>query len=127
MTNCTSRSAEYGSGVEFESARYPGVFLRVARMSVSRRLELMKRVREIGRRLEFLEAGGEDAAEQAVIEQEIRRCYLEWGLLGVRGMRIDGEEASPQRLIAEGPEDLCGEALERIRMECGLSEEERKN
>ncbi|MBX9601734.1 MAG: hypothetical protein K2X35_12040 [Bryobacteraceae bacterium] len=122
-----SRSAEYESVVEFESARYPGVYLRVARMSVNRRLDLMKRVREIGRRLEFVEAGEQDRAEQAVIEQEIRRCYLEWGLLEVRGLRIDGEEASPQRLIAGGPEDLCGEALERIRMECGLSEEERKN
>lgn len=98
-------------------------------MSVMRRIELARRIREIGRRLEFLEAG-EDVREKldaAVLSGEIERAYLEWGLEAIEGLEIDGEGATPALLIERGPAELAAEVLKKIQAECGLNEDERKN
>jgi len=58
---------------------------------------------------------------------EIDRAYLEWGLLAVAGLTIDGEQATPQTLVDKGPLALAAEILSRVKSECGLSEIERKN
>jgi hypothetical protein len=106
-----------------------GVRFRIARVSVSRRIELARKIREIGRRLEFLEAGNDarEKIEAAVLAAEIDQAYLEWGLAAVEGLFIDGEEATPAALIEKGPMALAMEILERVKAECGLSENERKN
>jgi hypothetical protein len=62
-----------------------------------------------------------------LLASEIDKLYLEWGLIRVNGIDLDGEPASKEKLIASGPEDLCREILAAIRRECGLSEEQRKN
>ncbi|HEY7338470.1 MAG TPA: hypothetical protein VH639_26525 [Bryobacteraceae bacterium] len=112
----------------FEAAGYPGVRFRIARISLGRRIELARRVREIGRKLEFFEAGeAREKFEAAVLQCEIDRAYLEWGLEAVEGLEIDGESATPEILIERGPLDLALEILEKIRAECGLKEDERKN
>jgi len=132
MTNCTSLSAN-GLSVEssawFEAETSAGVRFRVARISVARRIELARRIREIGRRVEFLEAGNDprEKLEAAVLAAEIDRAYLEWGLEEVQGLTIDGEPATPAALIEKGPIDLAKEMLDRIKRECGLSEDQRKN
>jgi len=96
---------------------------------LGKRIDLARRIREIGRKLEFLEAGNDvrEKFEAAVLQSEIDRVYLEWGLEAVEGLEIDGEPATPETLIDRGPLDLALEILGRIRAECGLSEEERKN
>ncbi len=117
------------SSAWFEAKDGPGVRFRVARISVARRIELARRIREIGRRVEFLEAG-QDAREKleaAVLSAEIDCVYLEWGLVEVQGLEIDGEPATPALLIEKGPMELSSEILARIKAECGLSGEERKN
>jgi hypothetical protein len=98
-------------------------------MSLGRRIELSRRIREIGRKLEFLEAAGDvrDKLDAAVLQGEIDRAYLEWGLEAVEGLEIDGEAATPELTIDRGPLDLATEILARIRVECGLTEQERKN
>jgi hypothetical protein len=97
-------------------------------MSLGRRIELARRIREIGKRLEFLEAGdAREKLEAAVLAGEIERAYLEWGLEAVEGLTIDGELATPVVLIERGPAALAAEVLRRIQAECGLSEDERKN
>jgi hypothetical protein len=53
--------------------------------------------------------------------------YLEWGLEEIQGLAIDGESATPAALIEKGPLDLAKEMLVRIKRECGLSEDQRKN
>jgi hypothetical protein len=113
----------------FEAAEYPGVRYRIARISLGRRIELARRVREIGRKLEFFEAGNEarDKLEAAVLQCEIDRAYLEWGLEVVEGLEIDGEAATPELLVERGPLKLAMEILEKIRGECGLKDDERKN
>ena len=132
MTNCTSLSGEgfsHESSAWFDSERRAGVRFRVARISVARRIELARRIREIGRKVEFLEAGQDprEKLEAAVLAAEIDRVYLEWGLEEIRGLEIDGEAATPAALIEKGPMELAREILVRIRSECGLSEEQRKN
>jgi hypothetical protein len=62
-----------------------------------------------------------------VLVGEVDRAYLEWGLEEVQGLTIDGEAATPAALIEKGPMGLAGEILKRIRGECGLTEDERKN
>ena len=112
-----------------ESRSHPGVRYRVVRMSLGRRIDLTKRIRELGRKWEFLEAGAklEDQIEAALLCQEIDRTYLEWGLVAVHGLSVDGEEATPDIVASRGPEDLCREVVAAIKSECHLTEEERKN
>lgn len=113
----------------FDAEACPGVRYRIARISLGRRIDFARRVREIGRKLEFLEAGGDarESLEAAVLQAEIDRAYLEWGLEAIEGLEIDGEVATPTAMIERGPLSLALEILAKIRAECGLSEEERKN
>lgn len=119
---------DYESSTWWEADALAGVRYRTAKVSVARRIELARRIRDIGRRIEFLEAGGaQEKLEAAVLSAEIDRAYLEWGLEAVEGLTIDGEAATPQLLVEKGPADLAEEILGRIKAECGLGEEERKN
>jgi len=120
---------EYFSSVKHESKTTPGVSFTITRMSFGRRIELTRRIRDLARRIEFLEAGSDfrERIEATVLEKEIERVYLEWGLKEVGGLVIDGREAGPLELIEDGPEELCQEIVGAIKAECGLSEEERKN
>jgi len=112
-------AAKSASGVEFV----------ITRMTFGRRLELMKRVRDLAVRLEYFEAGREEKnrIEASLVGAQIDRLYVEWGVERILGLEIDGEPATPLSLIDSGPEDLFREALEAVRAECGLNEQERKN
>lgn len=125
MTN----SISHLGSVWLEAEACAGVRYRIARMTVGRRIELARRIREVGRKIEFLEAGPDvrEKIEAAVLQAEIDRAYLEWGLEEIEGLEIDGEEATPQLLIERGPLNLAMEILAKIRAECGLTEAERKN
>jgi hypothetical protein len=130
MTSCMLRLDKgYESLAWFEAEAMPGVRYAIARISFGRRIELARRIREIGRKLEFLEAGSDvrEKLEAAVVAAEIDRAYLEWGLSGIEGLTIDGETATPGTLIDKGPMELAAEILARVKAECGLTEDERKN
>jgi hypothetical protein len=92
-------------------------------------MDLMKRVRDLARRVEFLvaveDAGGK--MDAALLEVEIERLYVKWGLREVTGLEVDGSSATPESLAESGPEDLFREALEAVRAAAGLSDTERKN
>jgi hypothetical protein len=128
--NSTSPSLKaHESAIWFDSESLAGVRFRIARLSFGRRIELARRIREIGRKLEFLEASGDarEKLESAVLAAEVDRAYLEWGLMGVEGLEIDGVAATAGSLIETGPVELAEEILARIKGECGLTESERKN
>jgi hypothetical protein len=139
MTNSTSHSVKEPSGRSWESrawfdaAAMEGVRYEIVRVSFGRRIELARRIREIGRRMEYLEAGAgldkgaHETLEATVLSAEIDRAYLEWGLLSVEGFEIDGAAATPETLVDRGPVELAMEILGRIKAECGMSEDERKN
>jgi hypothetical protein len=101
----------------------------IARISFGRRLEVAQEIRAIGKKLEYLEAGGTIAekAEASVAAAEIDRVYLRCGLAGMEGLEIDGAPATAELLFAAGPDDLAREVLDAIKAEWGLSEEQRKN
>jgi hypothetical protein len=132
MTRFTSHldnAYRYESTITHTSNRYPSVRYTVRRMSFARRCELAHKVRELSRRLEFLNAadGVADRLEAAVVNSEVCNLYLDWGLVLIEGLELDGVPATPEMLLSCGPEDLCLEIIRAIQTECGLSEEERKN
>jgi hypothetical protein len=65
--------------------------------------------------------------DAALLEAEINRLYLTWGLRAVSGLTLDGIDATPDLLAESGPEDLFREALAAVRAQTGLTEAERKN
>jgi len=111
------------------SQKAPGVTYSIARMSFGRRMDLARRIRDLAKRIEFLEAGEkpEDKMDASILRAEIDRLYVEWGLKAISGLIVDGAEATPLTLLEHGPEPLVREALQFIRSEIELSEEERKN
>jgi hypothetical protein len=119
----------YESFEQVESKIAQGVSYSVSRMSFSRRMDLMKRVRELAGRAEFLAAGQEtgEKMDAALLEVEIERLYVRWGLREVTGLEVDGAAATPESLAESGPEDLFREALAAVRTATGLSDPERKN
>ena len=130
MTNSTSHSGKgWDSRVWFDAAVMEGVRYEIVRVSFGRRIELARRIREIGRKMEYLEAGNNEreTLEATVLSAEIDRAYLEWGLTSVEGLDIDGVAATPETLVDLGPAELAMEILRRIKSECGMTEDERKN
>jgi hypothetical protein len=121
--------SEWQSRRTIASKTAPGVEFVIARMTFGRRVELMKRVRDLAMRLEYFEAGREEKnrIEASLLSAQIDRLYVEWGVEQILGLEIDGEPATPLSLVDSGPEDLFHEALEAVRAECGLNEQERKN
>jgi hypothetical protein len=130
MTNCMSHSGkEWESRVWFDAKAVEGIRYEIVRVSFGRRIELARRIREIGRRMEYLAAGTDarETLEATVLSAEIDRAYLEWGLVAVEGLQIDGAAATPETLIEGGPVELAMEILGQIKSECGMNEDERKN
>ena len=119
----------YESVVTHTSKLYPTVTFTVRRMSFARRCELAHRVRELSRKMEFLQAGEsvQDKLEATILNTEISSLYVSWGLVSIDGIELDGQPGTPELMLAEGPEDLCNEIVAAIQAECGLSKEERKN
>jgi hypothetical protein len=130
MTNSTSHSGKgWDSRIWFDAAVMEGVRYEIVRVSFGRRIELARRIREIGRKMEYLEAGNNEreTLEATVLSAEIDRAYLEWGLMAIEGLDIDGLAATPETLVDRGPVELAIEILGRIKSECGMTEDERKN
>lgn len=118
----------YSSIAWHESRTVPGVRFATKRASLGQRLELTKNVRELALRYEFLKAGEpSDQLGASLSDLLVRKLYIEWGVAELEGLRIDGQAATPEMLIANGPERLSDEIIEAIRAELELSDEERKN
>ena len=98
-------------------------------MSFGRRMELSRQIREISGRAEFLAAGNQlqEKIEANILAQEIDAMYVNWGLVSIDGLTIDGEAATAAHLLEKGPEELMREIVNAIKEQCGLTEAERKN
>lgn len=119
----------YQSLTQVESKIRPGVTFVIAKISFGRRMELVRRIRELALRCEFLNSGQttEGKLEAALLSAQIDQLYVNWGLHQLIGLEVDGHAATPEALASTGPEDLFREAVSAIKAECGLSEAERKN
>lgn len=123
------RRRNYQSFRRVESRTMPGVWLTIRRMSFERRIELARRIRELAKQKEYLEAGKEpeEKITAALLSANAERVYFEWGVAKVEGLLVDGVPATPASVLEAGPEELVREALALVKAECGLTEEERKN
>ena len=122
------KPSTYSSLLRHESKAMPGVSYAIRRVSLSQRIELTKKVRDLSLRYEFLQAGDTaDQLEASLADLLVRRLYLEWGLAELSGLTVDEQPATVEVLIEKGPEALSEEIIAAIRAELGLSEEERKN
>ena len=118
----------YSSLVWCESAVTPGIHFAIRRSSLAQKIELTRRMRELTIKNEFLQSG--DVADQlqaSLSDLLARKLYVEWGLVEVRGLSIDGSPADVQALIEKGPERLIDEVIAMIGEQTGLTEQERKN
>lgn len=119
---------KYTSLIWHASTTFEGVRYAVRRISLAQRIELMRQVRELTLRNEFLRGGATtDQLEAGLGELLARRVYVEWGLAAIEGLAIDGNAASPESLIEKGPEKLTEEIANSILSELTISEQERKN
>lgn len=92
------------------------------------RIALTAKMRQLCGQAEFLRAGNsEEQLDSALGDLLVKKVYLEWGLVEVRGLRVNGQVCSPDLLIAAGPEPLVEEVLSSIQAELELTETERKN
>ncbi len=119
----------YSTTVQVESSTAPGVRFVIRRISFGRRVELIRRIRELAGRAEFAAAGStpQEKLDAALLTSEIERTYVLWGLEAVSGLVLDGAPATPESVLAAGPEELFREALAAVKSQCGLTEDERKN
>ena len=120
---------QYESTRTIQSNVCPGVQFTIARMSFGRRIDLMRRVRQLSARMEFAIAGAgvDDRLQASLLGAEIDELYLRWGLQEISGLELDGQQASVDTMIAAAPEALCQEVIAAIKGECALTEDERKN
>ena len=125
----SSRADSWSTRTVVASKTHPGVEFSITRMTFGRRIELMRRVRDLAARLEYFEAGhdAKNGMEASLLGAEIDRLYVRWGVDGIRGLNLDHAPATVETLIEQGPEDLVVEMIEAVKAECGLSENERKN
>ncbi len=123
------KPVSYRSSIRCESTTVPGAAFTLRRMSLARRIDLAYAIRQLAVELEYRQAGNEaqDQMEAAVLSASVDRTYLKWGLLDVSGLVIDGCRPTAHMLYAVGPENLLREIVNRIKSECGLSDDERKN
>ncbi len=119
----------YESVIRERSQAIPGVSFTIRRMSLARRIELAEAIRDLSQELDFQRAGTtpQERVAAAALAATIDREYLRWGLVAVSGLRIDGAEPAADNLYFAGPENLLREIVTRIKAECGLSDDERKN
>ncbi len=112
-----------------ESRTFRGVSFRIARISFLRRIELLKQLRGLFAELECRTAGESemDRVEASRVGMEVQRAYLDWGLLELKGLTIDGTPATKDSLLAYGPESLCEEIAGAVKRRSFLTEAERKN
>ena len=112
-----------------DSVTTPGVTYRVRRGSLALRAEITLRVRRLLAELEYREAGNglDDRLTVALVSAQVDLTYLEWGLAEVQGLEIDGQPATIQSLVEQGPEELSREIAKAIRDRCRLVGPERKN
>src|SRR6266852_981813 len=117
----------YESTLEYHSTACEGVTFRIRRISFAGRLELLEGLQHIAGRAEFLRAGDtpKDRWEATILEKQVERGYLEWSLVRVDGLTIDGEPATPQLVVDRGPDGLTAEILSAVRSQLGLTEDER--
>jgi len=121
-------ATSYQSLLWLESETIPGVEFSIRKMSLAQRIELSSRIRELTLRNEFLRSGQPSGQLEAhLADLLVQKLYVEWAVIDLKGLHIDGHPASLKDLIDHGPEALVREMAESISAHLELSDAERKN
>src|SRR5438309_9806600 len=107
----------YASSARVESKVRPGVAFVISKMSFGRRMELIRGIRELSLKCEFLNAGESsvEKLEAALLAADIDRLYVIWGLQDLIGLEVDGVVATPELLSSKGPEVRFREGVALIK------------
>ncbi|MBV9269069.1 MAG: hypothetical protein JO061_23060 [Acidobacteriaceae bacterium] len=131
MMKWLSRSREpvdHETAIWLQSTALPAVEYAIRRVSLAGRIELTEKVRDLVLRREFLQAGGAgDQLEANIADLLVRQLYVQWGLVAIKGLRVNGRRAEIEDVINHAPEKLANEIVEAVKSELGLTDEERKN
>jgi hypothetical protein len=65
--------------------------------------------------------------EAALSSLLVAKLYIQWGLETIEGLSINGQMATAESLIANGPESLADEIVQTIQAESSLTNDELKN
>jgi hypothetical protein len=127
--SASGKDAKFLSVIWKTSEIVPGVRFAIYEPTLSKRIELTRRLYELTQKNEFLAATGKELEhlELALADLLVQKQLVEWGLVEITGLQIDGKPATATSLIESGPDKLVTEIASTIRSRCGLDEEERKN
>lgn len=119
----------YESTWQYESKTFPGVKVVLKRISFSKRSELTREIAPLAAKIKALSASSVEAeqAEAALLRRSVAGFVLDWGLVEVSGLMIDGVPAKKQTLVDDGPEELTLEILQQLQRQIALSNDEIKN
>jgi hypothetical protein len=124
----TVAGRNYESLLWLESETLPGVEFSLRKISLAQRIELSSRVRELTLRNEFLRSGEpRDQLEACIADLLVQKLYVQWAVVDLKGLRIDGQQATVELLLERGPEALVQEMVDAIHSHLELSDAERKN
>lgn len=120
---------EHVTTLVHQSRVCPGVKVTLKRISFWRRSELMKRLAPILAKARAIASSNdaEDLSSSGMLRREISQILLEWGIVEVSGLRIDGAQATKATLLTDGPEELVLEIFGELQRQLSLNESERKN
>lgn len=144
---------DFKSTETIESAVIPGVRFNIRKPTQGRRIELhlsiaeaaskyAAKIGELGKlridkkqddgtvKVEWSnqdEANRIAAAADIIDITELTPRYIRWGLLSIEGLTIDGEPATVETLISDGPEEIIPEIRDAIKSRLGLTVVQQKN
>jgi hypothetical protein len=84
-------------------------------------------IQEINRRPDVIAAANFQQKIASIENNQIMPVYVRALLVAVEGLEIDGQDATPELTITDGPPELYREIVEAVRKELGMSEEEQGN
>jgi hypothetical protein len=99
-------------------------------MSLIRRHRMMQELKSLASEEAFHRAAPEEAGSEisaAAAQARIDELVIRTALIEIKGLSIDGQPATVESLMKDGPESLAREIAEAIAEESSLNEIERKN
>ncbi|MFN7933413.1 MAG: hypothetical protein U0R19_08810 [Bryobacteraceae bacterium] len=119
----------YETTWQYESKTFPGVTAILKRISFSKRSELTREIAPLAAKIMALSASRVEAeqTEAALLRRAVAGLVIDWGLVEISGLMIDGVPAKKQTLIDNGPEELTLEILQQLQRQISLSDDEIKN
>jgi len=112
-----------------ESTCCPGVSVRVKKMTLGGRIELLERIYPLLKEAESMATGASesDQVRNQLCTLKVHEALLRWGVLEVSGLTADGAEVTASSLPDAAPEELIHEVLQVIQRQVTLPVSERKN